>query len=125
MGEHCEKMVQEWEISRAAQDALALKSHLNATAAYAEGFYDDLVFTYQDLDADTIPRKDTSLDKLAKLKPAFEFTGKGTLTAGNSSPLTDGSSKLRHLAPHGKSPTLAPFFHNALPWKVLCVVPLW
>ncbi|MFI4955324.1 MAG: acetyl-CoA C-acetyltransferase [Gammaproteobacteria bacterium] len=92
MGQHCEKMVQEWQITRASQDALALQSHMNAIAAYEQGFYEDLVFAYQNLDADTIPRKNTTLDKLAKLKPAFDFTDKGTLTAGNSSPLTDGSS---------------------------------
>jgi acetyl-CoA C-acetyltransferase len=92
MGQHCEKMVQEWQITRASQDALALQSHMNAVAAYEQGFYEDLVFSFMGLDSDTIPRKDTSLDKLGKLKPAFDFTGKGTLTAGNSSPLTDGSS---------------------------------
>lgn len=92
MGQHCEKMVQEWQITQAAQDELALKSHQNAVAAYEQGFYNDLVFEFNGLKADTIPRKDTSLAKLATLKPAFDFTGKGTLTAGNSSPLTDGSS---------------------------------
>ena len=92
MGQHCEKMVQEWQITREAQDELALKSHQNAIAAYEQGFYNDLVFEFNGLKADTIPRKDTSLAKLSTLKPAFDFTGKGTLTAGNSSPLTDGSS---------------------------------
>jgi acetyl-CoA C-acetyltransferase len=92
MGQHCEKMVKEWHISRQAQDELALKSHQNASKAYAEGFYNDLVFEFNGVKADTIPRKDTSLEKLAQLKPAFDFTGTGTLTAGNSSPLTDGAS---------------------------------
>ncbi|MDR3478717.1 MAG: acetyl-CoA C-acetyltransferase [Gammaproteobacteria bacterium] len=92
MGEHCEKMVKEWGVTREAQDELALASHQNAAKAYAEGFYDDLVIEFAGIKKDTIVRSDTSLDKLAKLKPAFDFTGKGTLTAGNSSPLTDGAS---------------------------------
>lgn len=92
MGEHCEKMVQEWQISREAQDELALKSHQTGAAAYNEGFYDDLVIEFMGSKRDGILRADTSMEKLAKLKPAFDLTGKGTLTAGNSSPLTDGSS---------------------------------
>lgn len=92
MGQHCEKMVQEWNIPQAAQDKLALKSHQSGVAAYNEGFYDDLVFEFKGVKRDSILRADTSLEKLAKLKPAFDFTGKGTLTAGNSSPLTDGAA---------------------------------
>lgn len=92
MGEHCERMVQEWEISREAQDRLALRSHQNGVAAYNEGFYDDLIFEFMKIKRDAILRADTSMEKLAKLKPSFDFTGKGTLTAGNSSPLTDGSA---------------------------------
>jgi acetyl-CoA C-acetyltransferase len=92
MGQHTEKMVKEWGISREAQDLLALKSHQNGVKAYAEGFYDDLVFTFHGIKQDSILRKETSLEKLAKLKPSFDFTGAGTLTAGNSTPLTDGSS---------------------------------
>jgi acetyl-CoA C-acetyltransferase len=92
MGEHCEKMVQEWKISRETQDEWALKSHQNAIHAYNEGFYNDLVFEFMGMKRDGIPRTDTSLEKLAKLKPAFDFSGKGTLTAGNSSPLTDGAA---------------------------------
>ncbi len=92
MGEHCEKMVKEWGISRIAQDELALKSHQNSLAAYAEGFYDDLVFEFQNVKRDKTMREDTSMEKLAKLPPAFDRSNKGTLTAGNSSPLTDGSA---------------------------------
>ena len=92
MGEHCEKMVKEWLISRSAQDELALKSHQNGVAAYVQGFYDDLVFEYMGIKRDGILRADTSLERLAKLKTAFDFTDKGTLTAGNSSPLTDGAA---------------------------------
>ncbi|WP_413944397.1 acetyl-CoA C-acetyltransferase [Bdellovibrio sp. HCB-162] len=92
MGEHTEKMVQEWKISREAQDELALTSHKNATHAYEDGFYKDLVFNFHGLDRDGIIRPDTSMEKLAKLKPAFEKSEKGTITAGNSSPLTDGAA---------------------------------
>ncbi len=92
MGQHCEKMVQEWHITRQAQDELALKSHQNGTQAYEEGFNNDLVFDFMGMKRDGTLRADTTIEKLAKLKPAFEFSDKGTLTAGNSSPLTDGSA---------------------------------
>lgn len=92
MGEHCELMVKEWKISREAQDELAVRSHQNAAKAYDEGFYDDLITPMEDLTHDTITRKETSLEKLAKLKPAFDKSATGSLTAGNSTPLTDGAS---------------------------------
>jgi acetyl-CoA C-acetyltransferase len=95
MGEHTEITAKEWKISRADQDQVALESHRNATAAWDRGFFDDLVIPVGDLRRDTIPRKDTSLEKLARLAPAFDRTsGHGTLTAGNSSPLTDGASSI-------------------------------
>jgi acetyl-CoA C-acetyltransferase len=84
-------MVKEWKISREAQDNLALESHVNGCRAYEAGFYDDLVHPFHGLKRDGILRSDTSLEKLAKLAPAFDPKD-GTLTAGNSSPLTDGSS---------------------------------
>ncbi len=92
MGEHCEKMVKEWHISRLEQDELALKSHQKGIAAYESGFYDGLVFEFENIKRDKTLRKDTSLDKLAKLPPVFDRSEKGTLTAGNSSPLTDGAA---------------------------------
>jgi acetyl-CoA C-acetyltransferase len=92
MGEHCELMVKEWKITREAQDELSLASHKNASQAYEDGFFKDLVFEFQGISQDTLVRKDTSMEKLAKLKPAFDKSPAGTLTAGNSSPLTDGSS---------------------------------
>lgn len=92
MGEHTELMVKEWGITREAQDQLALESHQKAAKAYEEGFYDDLIINFQGLKKDAFTRKDTSLEKLGKLKPAFDFSGKGSLTAGNSTPLTDGAS---------------------------------
>lgn len=92
MGEHCELMVKEWKISREDQDLLAFESHQKAAKAYEEGFHDDLIVNFRNLSKDTITRKDTSKEKLAKLKPAFDTSGAGTLTAGNSTPLTDGAS---------------------------------
>lgn len=92
MGQHCEKMVKEWNISRKEQDELALISHQNGVKAYAEGFYDDLIFEFKDLKRDGTLRADTSLEKLSQLKTVFDTTEKGTLTAGNSSPLTDGAA---------------------------------
>lgn len=92
MGQHCEQMVKEWNISRVEQDQLAYESHQKAAKAYEEGFHDDLVIQFKSLKKDSITRKETSLEKLAKLRPAFDTTGPGTLTAGNSTPLTDGAS---------------------------------
>jgi acetyl-CoA C-acetyltransferase len=92
MGESTELMVKSWGITRADQDQLALESHQKAAAAYAAGFYSDLVISYLGLDRDNNVRGDTSLEKLAKLLPVFDRSGPGTLTAGNSSPMTDGAS---------------------------------
>src|SRR5271170_4216115 len=92
MGEHTELMVKTWGISRVEQDQLAFESHQKATAAYASGFYQDLVHDYLGVTSDNNIRADTSLEKLAKLKPAFDMSGTGTLTAGNSTPMTDGAS---------------------------------
>lgn len=91
MGQHCELMVKEWNISRDAQDEFALASHINASKAYQSGFYKDLVIPFNGLEQDGTLRGDTSLEKLSKLKPAFDPVS-GSLTAGNSSPLTDGSA---------------------------------
>jgi acetyl-CoA C-acetyltransferase len=92
MGESTELMVKNWGIGRAEQDQLALESHQKAAAAYAAGFYKDLVLEYLGLAQDNNIRADTSLEKLAKLKPVFDTRGGGTLTAGNSTPMTDGAS---------------------------------
>ena len=95
MGEHTEITAKEWGVGREAQDQVALESHARAIAAWNAGFFDDLVIPVGDLARDTIPRTDTSFEKLAKLPPSFDRTsGRGTLTAGNSSPLTDGAASL-------------------------------
>ena len=91
MGQHTEKMVKEWKITREAQDELSLISHQNASKAYQEGFYDDLLVPYKGATKDTIVREDTDMEKLAKLKPVFDRSATGTLTAGNSTLLTDGA----------------------------------
>jgi acetyl-CoA C-acetyltransferase len=92
MGQSMEITAKEWQISREEQDKLTLASHQNAAKAYAEGFYDDLLVEYLGVKRDNNVRTDTSLEKLAKLKPAFDRSGSGTMTAGNSTPLTDGAS---------------------------------
>jgi acetyl-CoA C-acetyltransferase len=92
MGESTELMVKSWGIARAEQDQLALESHQKAAAAYASGFYTGLVRDYLGVAQDNNIRNDTTLEKLSKLKPVFDTSGAGTLTAGNSTPMTDGAS---------------------------------
>jgi len=92
MGESMEVTAQQWRLSREEQDELALVSHQNAVRAYGENFYDDLVISYHGLSRDNNLRPDTTLEKLAKLKPVFDRSPNGTMTAGNSTPLTDGAS---------------------------------
>jgi acetyl-CoA C-acetyltransferase/acetyl-CoA acyltransferase len=88
-----EETAKAWRISREAQDDWALKSHQRAVAGWEGGFFDDLVIFLPELARDANPRADTSSERLAALKPAFDRdSGKGTLTAGNSSPITDGAA---------------------------------
>jgi len=95
MGEHTEITAKDWKVTREAQDQLALESHQRAFAAWDRGFFDDLVIPFGEVRRDTVTRNGTSLEKLARLPPAFDRTsGKGTLTAGNSSPLTDGAAAI-------------------------------
>ena len=91
MGQHTERMVKEWGISQAEQDQLAFESHMKASMAYDEGFYNDLVVPFKGVSKDTIVRKDTTPEKLSKLKSVFDKSPAGTLTAGNSTALTDGA----------------------------------
>jgi acetyl-CoA C-acetyltransferase len=95
MGEHTEDMAKTWNIGRQEQDELALQSHRAAVAAQDRGFFADLIVPLDGTAKDHFPRPDTSMERLAKLKPAFDRTsGRGTLTAGNSSPLTDGAAAI-------------------------------
>jgi len=110
MGEHCELMVKEWHITRATQDELTLASHLNGVKAYDRGFHADLLVAFNGLSRDNNLRADSTLAKLSSLKPAFDKTsGHGTLTAGNSTPLTDGAAAVllsseMWAADHGHAP---------------------
>ncbi len=108
MGQHCELMAKEWHISRASQDQLAYESHKKAAAAYDSGFLDDLLTPTSGVFRDNNLRPDISLDKIAQLKPAFDKED-GTLTAANSTPLTDGASAVllsseEWAAAHGLKP---------------------
>jgi acetyl-CoA C-acetyltransferase len=97
MGQSTELMVKQWHVTRAEQDQLAYDSHLKATSAWREGFYDDLVVPCLGLKNDNNVRADASLDRLARLRPSFATDG--TLTAGNSTPLTDGASAVLLASP--------------------------
>jgi acetyl-CoA C-acetyltransferase len=95
MGEHTEDMAKTWNIGRQEQDELALQGHQRAVAAQDRGFFEDLIVPVDGITKDHFPRRDTSIEKLAKLRPVFDRTsGRGTLTAGNSSPLTDGAAAI-------------------------------
>jgi acetyl-CoA C-acetyltransferase len=91
MGEHCELMAKRWNISREAQDVFARESHRKLADAYARGFFNDLMTPYRGLARDNNLRTELTLEKLAALKPVFDRDA-GTLSAGNSTPLTDGAS---------------------------------
>jgi acetyl-CoA C-acetyltransferase len=94
MGEHTEETAQRFGIAREDQDKRALASHQGAIKGQDDGFFAGLVLPFGGVDHDTIPRRDTSLEKLAGLRAAFDHSGKGTLTAGNSSPNTDGAASI-------------------------------
>jgi acetyl-CoA C-acetyltransferase len=94
MGEHCEEMVKVWKIGREAQDKIAFESHQRAVKAMAAGFFDDLIINVNGAARDGIPRADSTLEKLVTLKPAFDRSSAGTITAGNASPLTDGAAAI-------------------------------
>lgn len=109
MGEHCELMAQDWEIGRAEQDQLALDSHKNAAAARNSGKLAEQILPVGKVEHDNLIRENTSLERLAKLKPVFDKSESGTITAGTSSPLTDGAAvvALAHkdvAAAHGIEP---------------------
>ncbi len=94
MGQHCERMAREWKISRVDQDQLSQESHHKAAAAYDAGFFDECVIPWGGVSRDNNIRPDTSLNKLASLRTAFSTGPEATLTAGNSTPLTDGAAAI-------------------------------
>jgi acetyl-CoA C-acetyltransferase len=103
MGDHMEETAKEWNIGREAQDNWAYQSHMRAVAGWDNGFFDDLVLPLPELAKDANARRDTSLEKLAALAPAFDRTsGRGTLTAGNSSPITDGAAGVWVVSAQGR-----------------------
>jgi acetyl-CoA C-acetyltransferase len=110
MGEHCEEMAKTWKIPRDAQDKLAFESHQRAVKAMATRFFDDLVINVNGAARDGIPRADSTLEKLSTLKPAFDRSAAGTITAGNASPLTDGAAAIWVTNESGRSklPSNAP-----------------
>ena len=91
MGEHCQVTARDWEIRREDQDRLAWESHQKLAQAYDEGFFQDLVTPFAGLERDNVLRPDSTLEKMASLKPVFD-RDHGTLTAANSTALTDGAS---------------------------------
>jgi len=119
MGQSTELMAKQWHITRAEQDQLAYDSHLKAASAWRTGFYDDLVVPYLGLKTDNNVRSDTTLEKLARLHPSFATDG--TLTAGNSTPLTDGASAVLLATPEWAAkrglPVLAYLTHGKA-WAV-------
>lgn len=92
MGQHCELMAQDWEISRESQDDLAFASHNAAAAAYRDGYMDDLLVPYAGVFRDNNVREDIEREKMGELRTVFEKSERGTLTAANSTPLTDGAA---------------------------------
>jgi len=94
MGESMEITAKQWDVQREHQDQLALASHVKAAAAYDEGWYEDLVVPFMDAEEDNNIRRDTTFERLQKLKPVFDKSADGTLTAGNSTPLTDGAAAI-------------------------------
>lgn len=94
MGASCELMAKQWQLTREEQDELAMASHLNAAAAHDSGWYHDLITPFEGVERDNNVRPDSSMESLGKLKPSFDRSGTGTMTAGNSTPLTDGASSV-------------------------------
>lgn len=92
MGESTEITAKQWNVQREHQDQLALSSHIKAAGAYDAGWYDDLVVPFEGAEEDNNIRRDTTFEKLSALKPVFDRSGEGTMTAGNSTPLTDGAA---------------------------------
>jgi len=92
MGESTELTAKKWDVQREHQDQLALSSHIKAAAAYDAGWFDDLVVPFEDAEEDNNIRRDTTFEKLSALKPVFDKSEEGTMTAGNSTALTDGAA---------------------------------
>ena len=94
MGQHCERMAREWQIAREDQDRLAMESHVKAETAYNAGFFDETVTPWSGVSRDNNIRGDSTLEKLSTLRTVFSKADDATLTAGNSTPLTDGAASV-------------------------------
>lgn len=118
MGQHAEITAQRLGIEREEQDRLALRSHENYFKAKRRGFYEDLVFPAFNVLSDLIPRAQTSLDKLKALKPVFDKSGKGTLTAGNSTLFTDGAAGVWVVGENKVIDLKTPYKAKLLDWEM-------
>ncbi|HLZ82290.1 MAG TPA: acetyl-CoA C-acyltransferase [Caulobacteraceae bacterium] len=119
-GEHTEDTAKRFAISREAQDRWALRSHQGAVKGWDEGFFADLVIPFGGVDHDTLPRRDTSLERLAHLRPAFDAAN-GTITAGNASPVTDGAASVWVGDAEGLARLGAPAAVRLVDWEIAAI----
>lgn len=118
MGDHTEDTAKLFKTTRTDQDQIAFDSHARASAGKENGFFDDLILPLNGVGADTIPRADSTLEKLASLKPVFDTGPDGTLTAGNSSPLTDGAASLWVADEEGLKSLDASYAVELVDWQI-------
>lgn len=118
MGEHAEITGQRLNISKKEQDELAILSHKKYFKAQEKGFYDDLFFPIKGIIKDTIPRKDTSVERIEHLKPVFDKSEKGTITAGNSSLFTDGAAGVWIVGAKAADKIKTPYKAKMLDWEL-------
>ncbi|NIV19953.1 MAG: acetyl-CoA C-acyltransferase, partial [Gammaproteobacteria bacterium] len=123
MGQHCEQMAREWGIPRETQDALALRSHQRAAAAWDDGRLPEQVSALGNVHRDNLVRRDTSLEKLSRLPTAFDRSEAGSLTAGNSSPLTDGAAAVLLASRSAASRAGAPILAIVRDWEFAALPP--
>ena len=108
MGESMEITAKKWDLTREHQDQLALSSHLKAAAAYDAGWYEDLVVPFRDIARTTTCGATRPSRNWRKLKPVFDRSGSGTMTAGNSTPLTDGAAAVLLASRNGREREICP-----------------
>jgi acetyl-CoA C-acetyltransferase len=121
MGEHAAVTAEQWQVGREAQDELAATSHQRMAQAWEDGFFDDLVTPYLGLERDNNLRPDSTAEKLAKLKPVFGDEETGTMTAGNSTPLTDGASAVLLASDEWAEERGLPVLAHIVDWETAAV----
>jgi acetyl-CoA C-acetyltransferase len=121
MGEHAAVTAEQWQVGREEQDELAATSHQRMAKAYEDGFFDDLVTPYLGLERDNNLRPDSTAEKLAKLKPVFGDEETGTMTAGNSTPLTDGASAVLLASDDWAAERNLPVLAHIVDWETAAV----